>query len=150
MDRLVEDALVAQAKTEPYAKTLGLETLEVKKGYAKVGMKILPNLCNIFGSCHGGAIFSLMDEAFQLACNSHGTLAVALHVGISYHCPPAIGSRLVAEAKELHLGRRIGNYLIEVRDEKGQLIASCQALAYRKGTSLPFLEDFKPPLFQER
>lgn len=147
MKRLVEDALVAQAKAEPYAKTLGIEPLEVKKGYAKVRMKILPSFCNIFGSCHGGAIFSLMDEAFQLACNSHGTLAVALHVGISYHAPPPVGSKLVAEAKEVHLGRRTGNYFIEVRDEKGQLIASCQALAYRKGTTLPFLEEINPSLF---
>lgn len=141
MDKLVEDALVAQVEREPYAKILGMEPLEVKKGYAKVGMKVLPGFCNIFGSCHGGAIFSVMDEAFQLACNSHGTLAVALHVGISYHSPPSVGSRLVAEAKEIHLGRRTGNYLIEVRDEKGQLVASCQALAYRKGTTLPFLEE---------
>lgn len=138
MERPVEDALLAQARGEPYAKTLGMEPLEVRKGYAKVKMKILPEFCNIFGSCHGGAIFSLMDEAFQLACNSHGTLAVALHVGISYHSPPSIGSRLVAEAKEIHLGRRTGNYLIEVRDEKGQLVASCQAMAYRKNTTLPF------------
>ncbi len=145
MERRVEDALVAQAKEEPYAKALGMEPLEVRKGYAKVGMKILPSFCNIFGSCHGGAIFSLMDEAFQLACNSHGTLAVALHVGISYHSPPALGTKLVAEAREVHLGRRTGNYLIQVRDQKGQLIASCQALAYRKGVPLPFLEEPEPP-----
>lgn len=141
MESQFEDVLLAHAQREPYAKRLGMEPLEVRKGYAKVGMKILPDFCNLFGSCHGGALFSLMDEAFQLASNSHGTLAVALHVGISYHSSPAMGSRLVAEAKELHLGRRTANYLVEVRDERGQLVASCQALAYRKGTAIPFLEE---------
>ncbi len=144
MDRRIEDVLVAKAMGEPYAKILGMEPMEVKAGYAKVAMEVQPNLSNIFGHCHGGAIFSLMDEAFQLACNSHGTLAVALHVGISYHLPPTMGSRLVAEARELHLGRRTGNYLIEVRDENGKLVASCQALAYRKGTALPFLQEYCP------
>jgi acyl-CoA thioesterase len=143
MDEHTADAIRKEVAREPYARALGMELLDVKEGYARVRMRVDPGLCNIFGSCHGGAIFSLMDEAFQVACNSHGTLAVALHVGISYHCPPQIGSHLVAEATELYLGRRTANYLIQVRDEQGQLIASCQALAYRKGKPLPFLDEVR-------
>lgn len=144
MDERSIEAFRSQVAQEPYARKLGMEPLEVKEGYARVQMRADPELANIFGMCHGGAIFSLMDEAFQVACNSHGTLAVALHVGISYHAPPRMGSRLVAEAYEVHRSRRTGHYRIEVRDEQGQLIASCQALAFRKGSPLPFLVQETP------
>lgn len=140
MDEHTMDVFRVQVAQEPYARKLGMELLEVKEGYARVRMQASPDSANIFGLCHGGAIFSLMDEAFQVACNSHGTLAVALHVGVSYHAPPRMGTQLVAEAHEIHRSRRTGHYRIEVRDEQGQLIASCQALAYRKGGTLPFLE----------
>jgi len=117
-----------------------LELLEVREGYAKVRMVVTEDMGNMFGMCHGGAIFSLMDEAFQVACNSHGTLAVALHVGVSYHSPPQLGSTLLAEAHEVHRTERTGHYRIEVRDQEGQLIATCHAIAYRKGSQIPFLE----------
>jgi acyl-CoA thioesterase len=94
---------------------------------------------NIFGMAHGGAIFALIDAAFETACNSHGTMAVALNVNINYLAAPAPGAKLIAEARELHLTRKTGNYDIKVKEENGSLIAVCQALAYRKGVPLPFV-----------
>ena len=96
---------------------------------------------NIFGMVHGGAIYSLIDEAFQASCNAHGTVAVALNVTVNYHHPPDRRSILRAEAKEIHRSRRIGTYEIKVTDETGVMIASCQAIAYRKQDKLPFLNE---------
>jgi acyl-CoA thioesterase len=144
MDAQKAKAFLEQAKREPFARKLGLELLEVREGYAKVRMIVTEDMGNMFGMCHGGAIFSLMDEAFQVACNSYGTWAVALHVGVSYHSPPQLGSTLLAEAHEVHKTKRTGHYRIEVRDEKGELIASCHAIAYRKGSQIPFLEKGPP------
>ena len=70
----------------------------------------------------------------------NGTVAVALNVNITYHRAPSANSTLRAEAKEVSKTRKTGNYYITVKDDRGQLIASCQALAYRKGEKLPFLE----------
>ena len=55
----------ARCKKEPYPKLLGIEVLEIKPGYARVSMQFKPGMQNIFGMLHGGAIFSLLDEAFQ-------------------------------------------------------------------------------------
>ena len=93
----------------------------------------------IFGMIHGGAIFSLTDEAFQASCNSHGTVAVALNVNVTYHQPPTNKGTLKAESVELHRSKRTATYEIRVTDDEGKLIASCLALAYRKGVQLPFL-----------
>ncbi|RZN70144.1 MAG: hotdog fold thioesterase, partial [Candidatus Methanolliviera hydrocarbonicum] len=90
------------------------------------------------GMAHGGAIFSLIDEAFETASNSHGTVAVALSMNITFIKPPSRGDLLFAEAKETSVSRRIGTYDITVKNDVGDLIATCQALVYRKKDKLPF------------
>ena len=139
MDEKVRSAIFSQVEREPFALKFGLRLLELNDGYSKVEMSFTPDLENIFGMAHGGALFALIDEAFETASNSHGTVAVALNMNITYIAPPAPGSRLSAEAKEFNRTNRTAVYDIRVTDGQGSLIASCQALVYRKGTPLPFL-----------
>ena len=127
-------------ENEPYARKLGLELVLLEPGRATVEMTPQAENANLFGMIHGGAIFSLIDEAFQLACNSHGTVAVALNMTVTYHRPPDRHSKLRAKAEEVHCSRKTATYEIKVVDEKGALIASCLALAYRKGDPLPFMD----------
>jgi acyl-CoA thioesterase len=94
---------------------------------------------NLFGSIHGAAIFSLADAAFELAVNSHGTVAVALGVNVNYLCAANPGETLLAEGRETNRSRRISACEIRVTGEEGRLIATFQALAYRKKDPLPFL-----------
>jgi acyl-CoA thioesterase len=139
MDEKVKSAIFRQVEREPFALKFGLRLLELNDGYSKVEMSFTPDLENIFGIAHGGALFALIDEAFETASNSHGTVAVALNMNITYIAPPSPGSRLIAEAKEFNRTNRTAVYDIKVTDGQGSLIASCQALVYRKGTPLPFL-----------
>ncbi|OGP73799.1 MAG: hypothetical protein A2Y80_01960 [Deltaproteobacteria bacterium RBG_13_58_19] len=107
-------------------------------GHAKVSMTCREEMANILGLVHGTALFALMDEAFQAAVNAHGTVAVALNMNLTFHRAPEMGDRLTALARETHAGRRIATYSIEVSNSAGKLIASCQAMAYRKGEELKF------------
>ena len=115
---------------------LGTELEEVAPGYARVGMTCRPEMANILGMVHGTAVFALIDEAFQAAVNAHGTVAVALNMNLTFHAAPKMGERLTAVTRELHAGRRTATYFIEVQVARGGLVASCQALAYRKDTPL--------------
>ena len=133
------DAIIKRVREEPYAKKLGIELIELDEGYSKVKMTFKEDMENIFGMVHGGAIFSLIDEAFETAANTHGTVAVALSMNITYIKPVSAGDVLYAEAKEMSLSGRIGTYVINVENERGDLIALCQALVYRKKHELPFL-----------
>lgn len=135
----VRSALFNRVQEEGYAEKLGLRLVAVEEGYARVELTPGEADSNIFGMVHGGAIFSLMDEAFQISCNSHGTVAVALSVSVVYHRPPEMGMKLTAESREVHRSAKTATYDITVRDEKTRLVASCQALAYRKKEPLPFL-----------
>ncbi|MGB8993030.1 MAG: PaaI family thioesterase [Desulfobaccales bacterium] len=113
-----------------------LELEELAPGRAQVSMVCRPEMANIMEMVHGSAIFALIDEAFQAAVNAHGTVAVALNMNLTFHAAPHMGDRLTAVTRELHAGRRTATYFIEVTDPQGALIASCQALAYRKDTPL--------------
>jgi acyl-CoA thioesterase len=117
-----------------------LELEDIGPGQATVSMVCRPKMDNILGMVHGSAIFALVDEAFQAAVNGHGTVAVALNMNLTFHAAPKMGDRLTATTRELHAGRRTATYFIEVTDPKGGLIASCQALAYRKDTPLEFAQ----------
>jgi acyl-CoA thioesterase len=141
MDQKVRQAIFAQVETEPFAQKFGLELMDLDAGYSKVAMTFTPDMANIFGMAHGGALFALIDEAFETASNSHGTMAVALNMSITYVAAPAPGTRLTAEAREFTRTRKTANYDIKVHDDGGNLIASCTALVYRKGAPLPFLKD---------
>jgi acyl-CoA thioesterase len=139
MDAKVKEAIYRQVAREPFCLKFGLQLVELDEGYAKVEMTFTPDMENMLGMAHGGALFALIDEAFETASNSHGTVAVALNMNITYVSSPAPGSRLTAEAREFSRTNKTANYDIKVVDQQGNLLASCQSLVYRKGIPLPFL-----------
>jgi acyl-CoA thioesterase len=140
MDEKIKEAITRQVQKEPFAKKFGLKLIDLQEGYAKVAMSFTEDMENIFGMAHGGALFALIDESFEIASNSHGTMAVALNMNINYVATPAKGSYLTAEAKELNRTKKTATYDIRVTDSQNNLIAHCQALVYRKDKKLPFLE----------
>ncbi len=141
MDEKVKEAIFRKIGREPFAQKFGIKLLELDEGYSKVEMTYTPDMENFLGMAHGGALFALIDEAFETASNSHGTVAVALNMNITYIAPPSPGSRLTAEAREFSRTQRTAVYGIKLFDDRNNLIASCEALVYRKGNALPFLKD---------
>lgn len=140
VDEVIQ-SIERQVQKEPFARKLGLQLIKAEPGRAVVEMEPQEELANIFGMTHGGAIFSLIDEAFEVSCNTHGTVAVALSVTVTYHRAPEKKSKLRAESVEIHRSAKTGTYAINVTDENNTLIASCTALCYRKKERLPFLEE---------
>ena len=110
---------------------LGAEVLEVSPGYAKVALTVEDKHLNAAEVCHGGVLFSLSDLAFALASNSHGNLALALEVSMSFLRAVSSGERIVAEAKEEHLGKRTATYIMTVTDKEGKKIALTKGTVYR-------------------
>lgn len=119
------------SEKDRFAKQLGIELLEVSKGYAKTMMGIKDFHLNAVNTVHGGAIFTLADYTFAIAANTHGNIAVALHVSISFLKAVSEGT-LFAEAREVSISPKIGTYEILVSNEQNDLIATFQGMAYRK------------------
>ena len=141
MDEKVRQAIFRQLDKEPFGRKFGITLVDVQEGFAKVEMPFTSDMENMFGMAHGGAIFSLMDAAFEVASNSHGTMAVALSMSVNYLASPAKGVKLIATAKEINKTKRTAAYDIRATDEEGKLLASCQSLVYRMDKPLPFLAD---------
>ncbi len=118
-------------KRDQFAAHTGIELLCVSAGYAKAKMTLQPHHLNALNTVQGGAIFTLADLAFAAASNSHGTVAVAINVNITY-MKAAVAGTLWAEAKEVSKNFKIGSYSVDVRDDQGDLVAHFQGLAYRK------------------
>lgn len=139
MDERIREAIYRRVAEEPFGRKFGLRLVTLEEGYSLVEMVLTPDMGNIFGKAHGGAIFALIDEAFETASNSYGNVAVALSMSVTYLASPAMGARLTAEAKEINRTTRTAVYDIKVREEEGKLVASCQALVYLMDRPLPFL-----------
>lgn len=101
----------------------GMTIEEVAPGYARMRMRVLPQMMNGHASAHGGMIFALADSAFAFACNSRNVPSVAQHCSIAYVTPGRAGELLIAEAREIDLTGRFGIYDVSVTTDDGRLIA---------------------------
>ena len=132
---LSEAELKRLFKTDRYAELSNIELLTAGPGRATAKMTLHPHHLNALGTVQGGAIFTLADFTFAVACNSHGTMAVALDVSIVFMKAATTGT-LRAEAKEISKNFKVGLYLVEVKDDAGDLVAQFQGMAYRKKDKL--------------
>jgi acyl-CoA thioesterase len=140
MDQKVKAAIIRAVETEPFARALNMELVDLARGHSVVHMTYEPDkMNNIYGRAHGGALFALIDEAFETAGQTNGTVAVALNVNVTYVSSPQPGRRLQAVARRISQTKKTAGYDIKVTDQNGQIIAMCQALAYRTGKTIPFL-----------
>ena len=124
------------SQRDQFAKHNDIELVSVAPGRAQVKMVLEPHHLNGVNLAHGGAIFTLADFAFAVASNSHGTLAVAINVSITFMKAVSTGT-LWADAREVSLNPKLGSYTIDVKDDAGHLVAVFQGLAYRKKDKLP-------------
>ena len=140
MDQKVKKAIEEAVKKEPYARALNMELIDLATGHSVVQMTYNPEkMNNIYSRAHGGALYALIDEAFETAGQTDGTVAVALNVNVTYVSSPRPGLKLRAEANRVSKTRKTASYDIKVHDEDGDLIALCQALAFDTGKPIPFL-----------
>ena len=139
MDEKKQAVYFKKVEDEPFAKLLNIKLKEGSEGYARCEMEYSEQMDNIYGSAHGGALFSLIDEAFEISSNSHENIAVALNMNVTYMRPPRKNTVLVAESKEINKTKKTASYYITVRDNEN-LIAVCQALVFVKDIAIPFLE----------
>ncbi len=120
---------------ESFGSRSGMRFTSISKGYAKAEMRISERHLNVLGTVHGGAIFTLADMAFAAASNSHGTVAVAINVDISYVKATTEGN-LYAEAHETSINPKIATYVVKVTDDEGDTVAIFNGMAYRKKNRL--------------
>lgn len=137
-DKIVDknvQALTEKMKAEPVASFLNMRVVELKPGYAKVTMQLLPEYQNFNGFIFGGIITSIADQAFAYASNSVAYPSVATQFNIHFINGAAIHDTLTAECRVIKSGRRVGISEITVSNQHDKLIARAT------GTTVPVSPD---------
>jgi acyl-CoA thioesterase len=125
-DAWVRDGVAAFNRSE-FARLLDISITEARDGYARVEMEC-PGKCNTDNVAHGGAIFSLADQAFGIAANCTGVHRVAVSVHIQY-IAPATGS-LVAVAERVADNGSCDTYKVMVYQGE-RIVAEFEGVAFR-------------------
>jgi acyl-CoA thioesterase len=120
---LAQQVGAAMYAADTASKSLGMVLEEVRPGYARMSMKVRPDMLNGHQIMHGGLTFTLADSTFAFACNSYNINAVASGCSIEFLRPAQLDEVLVAEAQETILQGRHGVYDITVRGSDGTLVA---------------------------
>jgi acyl-CoA thioesterase len=121
-----KEAMIAKAKEKiPYWKLLGMEVVDMKKGWAKIRVPFSRKLTNANGKLHGGVIFSAADSATAIAvvgAVSRDAFLTTIEMKINY-LKPIDDGEIIAEAKIIHQGSQTAIGDIEVKDATGELVA---------------------------
>ncbi len=110
----------------PYAKLLGLELGEMRRGEANLHLDIRDELKQNQGVVHGGAVASLIDTAAAFAVVTRlesGERVTTTDLTIHYLRPITSG-RITATARIVRGGRRLFVISVEVTSDQQVLIAT--------------------------
>jgi acyl-CoA thioesterase len=117
---------------DTFARLIGMKLIELQPGFARATLSVTQATINIYQMAHGGAIFSVADQACEAAGNSFGEPAVALQHSIHFLNAGKSGDLLEATAKVTNRSNRIGLIEFEVRNQEGLFLSTGQQLIYFK------------------
>jgi len=108
----------------PFTEHLGIRVTELQDGVAQLALELRPELCNSFGTAHGGVLMTLLDVALcQAARTQHPDSAGIMTIDMATSFIAAGEGRLTAEGRVLKPGRGTIFAEAEVRNADGALVA---------------------------
>jgi acyl-CoA thioesterase len=126
----LDSARLARAReafaSVPYAKLLGFELGEVRRGQATIQLTVRDDLKQYQGVVHGGAVASLIDTAAAFAVLTEleaGERVTTTDLTVHY-LRPASSGRLSATARIVRGGRRLFVLSVEVTNHQQDLLAT--------------------------
>ena len=115
---------------DPFSQWLGIEILEVKTGYCKLGMRIRKDMLNSMQKAHGGITYALADTAFGFAANTHGRFSVSIETSINHIEALHEGDYIIAETQLDITKNRLGfNYVNITCEDK--IVCIFKGVVYR-------------------
>jgi acyl-CoA thioesterase len=119
---------IRQINLAPFVRPMGIELVSIsEEGEVRVTMDA-SDKHNALGSAHGGAVFTVADQAFAVASNLGPELQVAMFASMTF-IRPARGM-LEAVAKKVGDTKRTSVYEVKVF-EGGELVAIFQGNGYK-------------------
>jgi len=111
----------------PYIQKMNIDVISIDDEEVRLSMAVEGNR-NALGTAHGGAIFSLADQAFALAANRRVEPEVAISATINYMKPAT--ERLEAVARRIEENNKTSVYQVMIHDG-GRTVATFQGVGHK-------------------
>ena len=111
------------SRHNPFVQLVGIEIEEVGQDCSRLRLAIRPECLNPHGLVHGGALFTLADNAAGCAASTDGRTYVTQASDIHFLHTVASGS-VLAEAQVKHRGRSTVLVEVSLRGEDDRLLAT--------------------------
>jgi acyl-CoA thioesterase len=109
----------------PFYRYMDMRVVEAADGRSKLTMRVKPEMRNLYGICHGGAIATILDSSCGIALGTmleEGKVIVTVDMRVNYIANLGSGV-LTGEGMVVHRGSQTGVVTAEIRDENGELVA---------------------------
>ena len=128
---LAERVVRGMMARDAFSQWLGIEIVEIAPRRSEIRMTVRAEMVNGFGVSHGGIAYSLADSALAFACNTHGSVTVAIENAISYPRGVEVGDVLTATADEESSTTRLGFYRVSVHNQRKELVSTFRGTVYK-------------------
>ena len=108
---------------DAFSAWMNIDVIELEKGSCILSCKIKAEMLNGFEILHGGITYSLSDSALAFAANSYGFKCVSIETSISHLRPVTNNQRLTVKASEIHRGKTIGLYQVDIFNEENKIVS---------------------------
>lgn len=108
------------------------QLLEISPGHARISIEVTPESLNLYGSLHGGFIFSLCDMVSGMATYAYEVTNVTLQGNINFLKGVNQGTIFV-EANTVHIGRKTAINQVTITNEAGTQVVSASFSMYITG-----------------
>lgn len=123
--------------TEPFTRRLGLQLSALSEGYACLTMPAGETCLNMWGTPHGGAIFTLCDVASGLAAIAlRHEAVVTVSASVDYLSAAAPKGELTAHGRVDHAGGHTVFCTTDVTDEGGTPVARYHGVYHCTGKAV--------------
>lgn len=118
----LEARIASGARTvDPLAELLHMEVLWADPQEAEGILRVSPELCNPYGSVHGGCLVALADSVAGHNMAAAGKLCVTLSSAVNF-LRPATGRFVRCRSRIQKVGKRVSVVEVEERGEKDELL----------------------------
>jgi acyl-CoA thioesterase len=111
-------------------KLLGIEVYDLKEGHAKGRLTILKEHINVFGTVHGGILFTFADHIGGACGNTLGKKSLLVESSIQFMKGVTEGETVFAEAKLTYKGKKIGRIDTKIFRENKEIVAVMHMVFY--------------------
>jgi acyl-CoA thioesterase len=111
-------------------KLLGIEVYDLKEGHAKGRLTILREHINVFGTVHGGILFTFADHIGGACGNTLGKKSLLVESSIQFMKGVTEGETVFAEAKLTYKGKKIGRIDTKIFRENKEIVAVMHMVFY--------------------